>query len=59
LAQSEVPALIPLDVKMPGIDGYETCRQLKILASTAEIPVIFVSGHDQISDRLKGYIKYC
>jgi len=55
LAQSEHPALILLDVEMPGMDGYETCRQLKQAEATASVPVIFVSAHDQIEERLKGY----
>lgn len=50
------PAVILLDVEMPpGIDGYETCRRLKDDETTAEIPVVFVSGRDGIEDRLKGY----
>lgn len=55
LAQVGHPALILLDVEMPNMDGYETCRQLKLLDDTAGIPVIFVSAHDKIEERLKGY----
>lgn len=44
-----------LDVSMPGIDGYETCRRLKADPATATIPVIFVSALDTIENRLKGY----
>ena len=48
--------LILLDVEMsPGIDGYETCRRIRKDDALAEIPVIFLSGHDRIEDRLKGY----
>lgn len=54
-AQESAPDLMLLDVEMPGIDGYETCRRLKADPSTAAISVIFVSGHDEIEDRLKGY----
>lgn len=54
-AQSEPPDLVILDVEMPGMDGYETCRKLKEIDATAKIPVIFVSAHDQIESRLKGY----
>lgn len=55
VAQVEHPALILLDVEMPGMDGYETCRQLKQADDTAAIPVIFVSARDKIEERLKGY----
>lgn len=49
------PDLILVDVEMPGMGGYETCRQFKSQEETVHIPVIFLSGHDQIEDRLKGY----
>lgn len=50
------PDAILLDVEMaPGIDGYDTCRRLKADEATTDIPVIFVSAHDAIEDRLKGY----
>ena len=55
LANIERPVLILLDVEMPGIDGYETCRQLKSESATALIPVIFVSACSLIEERLKGY----
>lgn len=49
------PELILVDVVMPGMGGYETCRQLRKLDDTAKIPVMFISAHDQLDDRLKGY----
>lgn len=49
------PDLIIVDVEMPGVGGYETCRRFKSMDETAGAPVIFLSGHDQIEDRLKGY----
>jgi len=55
LAQTESPNLILLDVEMPGMDGYETCLRFKSGDATASIPVIFVSAHDHIDERLKGY----
>lgn len=54
-AQSEPPDLIILDVKLPGMDGYATCRTLKQTENTAKIPVIFVSAQEQIDHRLHGY----
>ncbi len=49
------PDLFLLDVGLGGMDGYTYCRQLKDDPGTANIPVIFVSSHDTIDDRLRGY----
>jgi putative two-component system response regulator len=46
--------LILLDVMMPGLDGYETCRQLKANPATAEIPVIFLTAKNQVEDEAHG-----
>jgi len=45
VARKGLPALILLDIMMPGIDGYEVCRQLKGDPATKEIPVIFLVYH--------------
>lgn len=47
--------LILMDVEMPGMDGYATCRRIKETDPLAGIPVVFVSAHDNIEARLKGY----
>jgi DNA-binding response OmpR family regulator/anti-anti-sigma regulatory factor len=55
LAKEGMPDLILLDVKMDGMDGFETCRQLKGDPATAAIPVIFMTAStDLSSDRVKG-----
>lgn len=46
--------IIILDVMMPGLDGFETCRRLKADPRTAHIPVVMVTALDQPSDRVTG-----
>ena len=46
--------LILLDVMMPGVDGYETCRQLKDNPKTADIPAIFLTAKSQVEDEAMG-----
>ena len=48
------PDLILLDVMMPEMDGFETCRRLKAVAGTAEIPVIFLTARVEPEDEEKG-----
>ncbi len=54
MALSQTPDIILLDVMMPGLDGFEVCRQLKGQAETRHIPVIMVTALDQQSDRVTG-----
>ena len=55
LAKSKQPDLILLDIMMPELDGYETCRRIKSNPQTKHIPIIMISalGHDS-SERIKG-----
>ncbi len=49
------PDLILLDARMPKMDGYEVCKQLKRDEKLKDIPVIFVSAHGEIDDKVKAF----
>ncbi len=49
------PDLILLDILMPGMDGYEVCRQLKAGSNTMHIPVIFVTALDDSDEEVRGF----
>ncbi len=55
LAQEIKPDIILLDINLPGIDGYKTCKELKENSVTEEIPVLFMSQYHELEDRLKAY----
>ena len=50
----EPPALILLDIMMPGMDGYEVCRRLKADPVTEAIPVIFLTARSEVEDETHG-----
>ena len=53
---SALPDVVFLDIEMGrGIDGYEICRRLRSSAATGDLPVIFLSSHDALDDRLRAY----
>jgi diguanylate cyclase (GGDEF)-like protein len=53
ISREQIPDLILLDVVMPGMDGYEVCKQLKSDSKTQDIPVIFITsmGHEEDESR--------
>ncbi len=53
-AEYAQPDLILLDVMMPGIDGFETCRRLKSVEFTKDIPVIFMTALAETGHKVKG-----
>ncbi len=55
LVQSDPPELILLDVIMPGLGGFETCRLLKQEASTAHIPIIFITAQNETRSVVEGF----
>ncbi len=50
-----VPDLILLDVAMPVMDGYEVCNCFKSNEMTSKVPVIFISGNDDTTDKIRGF----
>lgn len=54
-AHTDPPHLILLDIRMPGLDGYEVCRRLKASERTAHIPVIFLSSSDDSLDKVQAF----
>jgi len=54
-AHLKPPDLILLDIMMPGIDGYEVCRQLKLKKETSLVPIIFLSAKNEVEDKVQGF----
>ncbi|MBH9553618.1 HD-GYP domain-containing protein [Inhella gelatinilytica] len=54
LAQGDLPDLILLDIMMPGIDGYEVLRRLRLAPRTQHIPVIFLTAKSETEDEAQG-----
>ena len=52
---SQKPDFFLLDIKLPGIDGYTLCRKIKDDPALRRTPVTFISSHDTIEDRIRGY----
>lgn len=51
----EQPDLILLDIKMPDMDGYQTCAAIKADALLQDIPIIFISAMDDVLDKVKAF----
>ena len=54
-AASNPPDLVLLDIRMPGMDGYEVCRRLKAQPATRDVPVIFVSAVSETDEKVRGF----
>jgi two-component system, cell cycle response regulator DivK len=59
MAQTEAPALILMDVSLPGIDGWEATRRLKAAPETRHIPIVALTAHAMDSDREKALAVGC
>lgn len=55
ISKAPFPDLVLLDIVMPGMDGYEVCRQLKKNPKTRHIPVIFITAISEVMDEAKAF----
>ncbi|MBN1146044.1 MAG: hybrid sensor histidine kinase/response regulator [Anaerolineales bacterium] len=53
--RARLPDLILLDIRMPEMDGYQVCQQLKQAAETRDIPIIFISALGETDDKIKAF----
>lgn len=54
-ARDELPDIVLLDIRMPGMDGYEVCRRFKDDEHLREVPIIFLSAFAEASDKLRAF----
>lgn len=55
LAARTPPDLVLLDIVMPGMDGYETCRRMRAMPETAEVPIMFLSSLEEVQSKARGF----
>src|SRR5262245_56972225 len=49
------PDLVLLDIVMPGLDGYEVCRRLRLIPEIADVPIMFLSSLEDVHDKTRGF----
>src|SRR5262245_34871127 len=54
MVRSRALDVVLLDVMMPGMDGFEVCRQIKSAGATMHLPIIMVTALDQAADKVRG-----
>jgi two-component system, cell cycle response regulator DivK len=58
-AKADTPDVVVMDLSLPGIDGWEATRQLKVAAETRAIPVLALTAHAMAGDREKALAAGC
>src|SRR5215471_12773377 len=53
--EQRIPDIILLDIKMPGMDGIDTCRLIKQRSEWKHLPIIFITGADELSQKLAAF----
>jgi signal transduction histidine kinase len=54
-AKADPPEIVVLDVSLPDLSGYDVCASLKSELTTRDVPVIFVSAHDEVIDKIRAF----
>jgi len=55
IAARTPPDLVLLDIMMPGMDGYEVCRRMRLMPETAEVPIMFLSSLEEVQNKTRGF----
>lgn len=55
IARRNPPDLVLLDIMMPGMDGYEVCRQIRQIPELTEIPIMFLSSREELESKVIGF----
>ena len=53
--EEKIPDVILLDVEMPGMNGYEVCEHLRNNPENGDVPIVFLSSHGTLRERMQGY----
>ncbi|PKO12178.1 MAG: response regulator receiver protein [Chloroflexi bacterium HGW-Chloroflexi-10] len=55
MVKEMIPDIILLDITMPDMDGYEVCRRLRARPETSQVPVMMLTAHDTLEEKVKGF----
>lgn len=55
MVQEHIPDIIILDLVLPELNGHEVCKQLKALPASQNIPIIFLSSHNSVEEKVKAF----